>query len=379
MHGAMRRAVASVWAVIATIFFVQTANGLQTSLLSVRAGLELFVPWTIGIIMASYYVGYSAAPLTSRAIIGRFGHVTTMAIGTLCAALAIAAHAFLVTPVAWAIFRMISGFVLSSAYVGAESWIHDRVENAQRGRVFSIYMVAQMVAMTLAQVLLSVGDPKSTFPFLLAAGIFLIGIVPVVGARHTAPHRAPPEPFHIGKLFLASPLGAIATVLSGVTWSIVFTFGPIYAQKSGFDLVHVSLFMAVAMVGGAVVQFPMGWLSDAAGRRMTIALMSLGGILTSLFGLWADGQDYAWKVAGSALTGGLVFPMYAISAAHTNDATAPQQRVAAAAGLVLLFGLGSIFGPLLVGSAITALGSGGYYTVLAAALALSLAASAATR
>ncbi len=375
----MRRAVASVWAVIATIFFVQTANGLQTSLLSVRAGIESFPAWTIGIVMASYYVGYSAAPLASRAIIGRAGHVVTMAVGIACAALVIAAHAFLVTPVAWAVLRVVSGFALSSAYVGAESWIHDRVENAQRGRVFSIYMVAQMVAMTLAQGLLSIGDPKSSFPFLLSAAIFVIGAAPVVVAHHTAPHRAPPEPFSIVRLFFASPLGAIATVLAGVSWSIVFTFGPVYAQKSGFDLTHVSLFMALAMIGGALIQFPFGWLSDALGRRVTIAIMSAGGIAVSLFGLWADGQGDVMKYIASAFVGGLIFPMYAVSAAHTNDAVAPQNRVAAAAGLVLLFGLGSIFGPLVVGGVITGLGPSGYYVVLAATLSASLAASATTR
>jgi MFS family permease len=375
----MRRAVASVWAVIIAIFFVQTANGLQTSLLSVRAVLEAFPAGVIGIVMASYYVGYSAAPLTSRFVIGRAGHVNVMFAGVACAAIVIALHPLVVSPFAWVVLRVVSGFVLSSAYVAAESWIHDRVTNEQRGRVFSIYMVVQMVAMTLAQLLLGAGDPRSVMPFLLAAGLFAIGALPTLFSRQSAPERAPPEPFNIGKLFRASPLGAIATVLAGVTWSIVFTFGPVYAKKSGFDLHHVSMFMALAMVGGALVQFPMGWLSDAVGRRPTIALMSAGGIAVALLGLWADGQAEAWKFAASALVGGLVFPMYAVSCAHTNDAVAPQSRVAAAAGLVLLFGIGSIFGPLISGGAVTGLGTGGYYIVLAVASAMSLAAAAATR
>lgn len=375
----MRAAVASVWAVMAAIFFIQTANGLQTSLLSVRAGLESFPAVTIGIVMASYYVGYSVAPLTSRAIIGRAGHVNTMWAGALAAALTIAAHAFLVAPVAWAVLRLVCGFALSSLYVGAESWIHDRVVNAQRGRVFSIYMVVQMVALTLAQLLLGLGNPRSIWPFLLASFIFVLGAIPVVVARHTAPHRAPPEPFHVGELFRVSPLGAIATLLAGVSWSIVFTFGPVYAQESGFHLTQISVFMALSMIGGALVQFPMGWLSDHIGRRPTIALMSAGGIAVALLGLWADGQGDVARYAASALTGALIFPMYAVSAAHTNDAVVPQKRVAAAAGLVLLFGFGSIFGPLLSGGAVSALGTGGYYTVLAVASAFSLAAAAVAR
>lgn len=375
----MRAAVVSVSAVIIAIFFVQIANGLQTSVLSVRAVLEVFPAWTIGVIMACYYVGYTAAPLASRFVIGRAGHGNVMFVGVLLAGVVIALHALLVAPVAWAALRVASGFVLSSAYVAAESWIHARVENHQRGRVFSIYMVVQMVAMTVAQLLLAVGDPRTAIPFLLAAGIFVIGALPPLCARASAPHRAPPEPFDLWKLFLASPLGAIATVLAGLTWAIVFTFGPVYAKKSGFDLQQVSIFMALAMVGGAIVQFPMGWLSDHAGRRPAIALMSAGGIAVSVLGYWADGQEPFWKFAATGLAGSLIFPMYAISCAHTNDAIAPQNRVAAAAGLVLLFGLGSIFGPLLVGGIITAMGSGGYYAVLAAASALSLAAAAATR
>jgi MFS family permease len=358
---------------------VQTGNGLQTSLLGVRAGMEAFPAWTFGLIMASYYVGYTAAPLTSRWIIGRTGHVNTMTAGALFAAIVIVAHAYLVWPFAWAVLRAISGFALSSLYVGAESWIHDRVENANRGRVFSIYMVVQMIAMTFAQLLLSAGNPRTAFPFVLAGTIFAVSCVPVVYARSSAPAHAPPAPFGILKLFLASPLGAFATVLAGVSWSVVFTFGPVYAQRSGFSLSQVSTFMALAMIGGALIQFPLGWLSDAAGRRLTLALMSAGGIAVALFGLWADGHGMIVKYAGSFLVGALIFPVYAISAAHTNDAVAQQNRVAAAAGLVLLFGLGSIFGPLLSGGAVSVLGTSGYFVVLAVSMTASLAAAAATR
>ena len=62
----MRTALKSVWLVIAAAGVVQTANGLQTDLLSVRAGLEAFPAWSLGVIMACYYVGYSAAPLASE-------------------------------------------------------------------------------------------------------------------------------------------------------------------------------------------------------------------------------------------------------------------------------------------------------------------------
>lgn len=374
----MRAAIASVWTVILTVFIVQLANGLQTDILSLRAAIA-FPVTVMSIVMAAYYVGYSAGPLLSHGVIARFGYVAVMVVGSLLAAAAIVLHAYIVTPVAWAILRAVSGLVLAMLYVSAESWINARVENRIRGRVFSIYMVAQMVAMTGAQALLSTGDPRTPGLFLLCGAILAIASIPVFLTRGRAPHRPPPEPFGIVRLFTVSPMGTIATVLAGVAWSIVFTFGPAYAQQAGFDVKGVSLFMGVAMVAAAVTQYPLGWVSDHAGRRMTIALMCAAGSLAALFGWWANGESAVFKLLGSAAIGAATFPLYSLTVAHTNDHVAPKARVPAAGGLVLLFGLGSIAGPLISGFIVRANGITGYFAVLLATMLASLAVAAATR
>ncbi len=363
----MRAAIAAVWAVVLSTFFLQTGNGLQTDLISVRADLEAFPAGVIGLMMAAYYVGYSLAPLAGRAVIGLGGHVRTIVFCAIAAAAVISLHPFAVTPPAWAAFRFVSGFLLSLAYVGYESWINDRVPNALRGRVFGIYMFAQMAAMTAAQGLFRLGDAVSILPFLLAAGLFVLAAVPVAAAHRAAPAAAPPAPLGLLTLFRLSPLGAGATVLAGLSWAIVFTFGPIYARHMGFDAAGVALFMGVAMVAGATLQLPLGWLSDVIGRRPVILLVFTAGLLASLFGIWAEGA-IAGLVA-IALAGGFVFPLYAIAVAHVNDGIAAETRVAAAAGLVLLFGIGSIFGPLLCGWTMGAMGNAGFYALLSAATA----------
>ena len=245
--------------------------------------------------------------------------------------------------------------------------------------MFSLYLVSQMVGLTLAQLLLNAGNPRTPILFALSAAIFVVGAVPIWFARGRAPAQAPPVPFNIIALMRLSPMGAAATALSGVSWAIVFTFGPVYAQRAGFSISEISLFMGVAMVGGALMQFPLGWLSDAIGRRATIFFMSLGGVAASLLGLWLHAMPHVYQYLPFALIGALVLPLYGLGAAHTNDHVAPQTRVAAAAGLVLLFGLGSILGPLVVGSAITTLGAGGFFVVLAGVMGLSVAACALPR
>jgi len=374
----MRTAVASIWAVIVTAFVVQTANGLQTDILSLRAAIEFPVA-TMGIIMAAYYVGYSAGPLLSHTVIERFGHVAVVAVAAVISGIAIVLHAYIVTPVAWAILRAVSGLVLAMIYVSLESWIHERVDNRIRGRVFSIYMVAQLTAMTIAQALLTTGDPKTAGLFLFSGAVLALGGVPVLFARASAPNRPPPEPFGILRLFAVSPMGVITTVLAGVAWSIMFTFGPVYAKNAGFDINGVSLFMGVAMVAAAISQYPLGWVSDHVGRRMTIALMCAAGAAAAAFGWWADGAEPVFKLLASAALGAATFPLYSLTVAHTNDGIAQEARVPAAGGLILLFGLGSIAGPFLSGFIVSATGSTGYFAVILVTMLASLAVATATR
>jgi MFS family permease len=382
----MRRALLAVWAVILATGIVQAANGLQTDLIGLRAGLEAFSPASLSVIMAGYYVGYSCGPLLCPLVIRRIGHVGTIAGGLLIAACVIVLHGLLVSPAVWTVLRAVAGVALACVYIAFESWINDRAENRVRGRVFSLYMVAQMIGMTGSQFLLMLASPRTIVLFLLSAALFVIGAMPVIASRGGAPHHASIERVTIPRLlrilrdlFRLSPMGLIETFLSGVSWSVVFTFAPFYAQHEGLSLNQISWFIGGAMAAAAVLQFPLGWISDYFGRRLTLGAMCAGGTASALFGIWAHGQGLPAKYVASALIGALVFPLYSLAVAHINDKIAGDLRVPAASGLVLLFGIGSILGPLAVGQALTWVGFGGYYELLACVMGVSLATAAATR
>ena len=133
----MRAAVASVWAVIVTIGFRAARQRVANeSFWESAPDSKHFRPWTIGIVMASYYVGYSVAPLTSRAIIARTGHAVTMAVGAAIAAVVIVAHGYLVTPVAWAATAGGIGiFALQPLCRGRELDSRSRRERQSRSRL----------------------------------------------------------------------------------------------------------------------------------------------------------------------------------------------------------------------------------------------------
>jgi MFS family permease len=366
----VRAAVAAVWAVIVCTFFVQAGNGLQADLISLRANAA-FDAGIIGLMMACYYVGYCVAPLNGRNLIGRVGHVNAVILAMAVAGGVILIHPLLVSAPVWGALRAISGFMLSLSYVAVESWINERVPNALRGRVFSVYMFAQLAGMAVAQVLVGFGDAVHPALFVLSAALFLTAAIPVAMARRTAPSGSPPEPLPLLQLFRLSPLGSWATVLAGLSWAIIFTFGPIYAHRIGLGVAGVGLFMGTAMTAGGLLQLPLGWLSDIGGRRRVLGLMFVGGLGVCLAALLPRGPFMT--LVAVALMGACVFPIYTVSAATVNDHVSRETRVAAASGLVLLFGIGSIFGPLLCGWAMQTIGLSGFYGLLAATMGAGVA------
>lgn len=371
----MRAATLSLLAVFLSVALCQVASGLQTDLLGLFADAARFPTFVIGLMMAAYYAGFSLAALSGHIAIGRLRHIPAIAVALALSALAATVHPLWVAPIAWTALRFVSGFAIAQIDVGFESWINDKADDATRGRLFSVYMTVQTAAMTVAQYIFTLGHIGSAWLFYVAAALFLAAIVPILRARKVAPATVPPEPVRIDKLFAVSPLGAWAVVIAGVSWSIVFTLGPVFAGRIGLDVAGIGTYMALALGCGALLQYPAGWLSDLFGRRPVIGGFFAAATASALFGIWAGGQGALANYIAAALIGGFSFPIYAIAAARVNDGIAPESRVAVAAGLLLLFGLGSILGPILSAAAMQAMGAAGFYPVLALVLGIGAAIS----
>jgi hypothetical protein len=59
------------------------------------------------------------------------------------------------------------------------------------------------------------------------------------------------------------------------------------------------------------------------------------------------------------------FPLYAIAVAHSNDFAEPHEYVTVSAGLLLIYGIGAVVGPLVSSASMTAFGAGGLFLFVA--------------
>ncbi len=123
--------------------------------------------------------------------------------------------------------------------------------------------------------------------------------------------------------------------------------------------------MGIAIIGGALSQWPLGHASDRTDRRYVIVASCLAGCLAGV-GLalvndvWAPGIPIFAFVFGAS-----AFPLYSLCMAHSNDFVAREDFVGAASGLLLLYAIGATIGPALAAAAMAAIGADGLFAFTA--------------
>jgi MFS family permease len=343
--------------------------GLQGTLLGVRATLEGFAPPVIGAVMSCYYVGYLVGTKVTPYFVGRVGHVRVFAAFTAVASVTILLHSALVDPWFWGLMRLGSGLCFAGIYVVAESWLNGHTTRANRGSLLAVYMLILYIGLGVSQFLFMLADARTSSLFILASVLISLAVVPMALTVQRTPEIAMPRPVRYRDLYRNSPLGVVAVTVSGMVAAIVFSFGPVYARLRGFGPQGVSMFMGVSILAAVFTQLPIGRLSDRMDRRTVIGMVCLlGTMLAALIAAMGEDMPRALFLALSAVFGGLVLTLYSLAISHVNDQLEPEQMVDSSSALILLNGLGSVAGPLLMGSLIAAWGAGAYFATLAVLL-----------
>ncbi|MBK5224503.1 MAG: MFS transporter [Acidimicrobiia bacterium] len=356
-------AIAASWALLVGIGLLMLGTGLQSSLLGVRASLEGFDTTTTGIVMSSYYLGYLLGSIRAPHLVATVGHIRVFAAFASLASSAVLIHVLFVNPFAWSLTRMISGFCMAGLFVVAESWLNDGATNETRGSLLSVYMVVANGAMAAGQLLLNAADPLGSKLFITISVLVSLALVPAALSVRANPRFLQPVPVTLREVFHAAPLGVVGALLAGTATGALFGVGVVYAQLAALSLAETSVFMLVAILGGALLQWPIGAASDRTDRRRVIAASALGAAVVCAIGTIGFHDLALFGLIG--VVGGLSIPLYPLANAHTNDFIEPEQVVGAGSRLVLASGLGAITGPFLASSAMAALGAAGFFWFLA--------------
>lgn len=356
----MRRAIASVAALLFGTAILLTGQGLQGTLLPVRATLENFSTISIGLMGAAYFLGFTFGCWKGAELIRGAGHVRVFAAMTAVASATPLLHGLWINPWLWSSLRFLSGFCFAVLYLVIESWLSERSTNENRGKVFSAYVLINMTVLGVGQQMLTFYDPLDLNLFALASVLVSLAAVPVLLSKSETPLAVENTKLDFRLLYKNSTVGMLGSLACGLTNGSFWTLAPVFTVAYLGDISLTANFMTAVVFGGAVGQWPLGWLSDRMDRRIVLAGISLAGVVIgAIMWLMAAELSSTGVIVLGAIWGAIAFPVYSISVAHANDRATSGTSVMVSAGLLLMYGIGAIIGPFLA-SAMMAYGGSAY-------------------
>lgn len=361
----MLRAVTALSALLLAAAILYSGNGLQFTLISVRANLEAFSIPLIGAMMSAYYAGFIAGCRVNPRFIQSVGHIRTfVALASIASASALA-HALVIDVYVWSVLRAISGFCFAGLTMVLESWINERVTNDNRGRILSVYRIVDLLSLTAGNAMLAMANPQGFQLFAVVSILVSLALVPVALTRSAAPPPVRTAKLNIRKLVAVSPVAAAGVFMVGLANAAFWSVGPIFVQRIGYGADTIAAFMSTVIIGAALAQWPLGWWSDTIDRRIVIASASIGASGAAM-GLSAfGGASQLQLFSFGAALGALMLSMFGLCVAHANDQSEPESAVETNGGLLLLHGCGAIAGAVIGGGAMSVFGAPALFDYIA--------------
>jgi len=360
--------VRSVFSLLLTTAFLLTGHGLHMTFLPLMASEIGLSQTVIGLSGSAYFVGFISGALVTPHIIAKVGHIrsftTLMAVFLCC---------FQVLPMSdagwvWILARFLLGAVMCGAYTVVESWLSDQADSRSHGRVLGIYTLVVLAAMAAGQGILGLtyGDAAQVF----AVISILIGcaIIPVSLTSSLAPAPVPATRIDFMKLYRRSHTAFAGALGSGVVIGTFWTLGAVHVVSVTGDAEFAPMFIAVSILGGALVQYPIGIASDRIDRRHVLTFLCAMSSLSALY--LSTATDTTSLLIGAAAFGAASNSLYAVSLAKAADNSERDEFVMIGSSVLLLNAVGAAIGSFIFGWAMRSAEGEILFTLMAIACAL---------
>ncbi|MGQ0484218.1 MAG: MFS transporter [Hyphomicrobiales bacterium] len=350
----------SIWILLVCVALLCLGHGLHGSLVGVRASAENFGPDVTGLIMSGYPAGLSISSYLTPRLVKSVGHVRDFAGLASIVSTAVLLLPLWINAPFWFLMRFVAGLCTSGLFIVCESWLNAASSNRNRGRMLSVYMIVSYGALGAGQLLLNVQDSSGFARFIIVSSLLSLALVPLILLPAEAPSLEGARPVAVEDIWKASPLAVFGAFANGLSQSSFFAMGAVFGLTEGLPLVYVSLMMALPPIGVIFSQYPVGLVSDRFDRRTIIMILSTLSAAIAAATLFTSGFAPILFIAMITIFGTVALPIYSLIIAHANDHLQKEQVLGASAKLVLLYGLGSMLGPLAAGQAMRQMGGDGF-------------------
>jgi len=298
----------------------------------------------IGAMTGVFYAGLVCGSFKIEPFITRVGHIR--AFSTFASLLAVISllHGIFYNMPLWFVLRFITGFGTAGIFVIIESWFLCSSTASMRGRILSLYMITFYAAEALGQLLINFGHANTLLLYGVAAMLCSLSVIPLSMTRGSSPEFTQASSMSLTTLFKKTTSSFFGCFFAGMILSASYGLFPILFSNIYHDTSKVSVFMFCLIIGGMLLQYPVGKLSDRIDRRLTVIIICLLAIICSVLLMYTI-KSYYVSLLLVTLLGGFATTIYPVCISYACDSLDTKNIVAGIQGLLLAYSLGSTLGP----------------------------------
>ena len=269
----------------------------------------------------------------------------------------------------WTAVRLAYSFAATVLFFASEFWIVAAAPEISRGRIIAVYALCVSGGFALGPLILSLTGFDGYLPFAAAAGVVLVGLGPILWGLSSAPEtadEAPPAPLAALRIFATDPGVVFAVALFGTIEFGAMALIAVWGVRSGLSEADAAILLAVFAFGAMLLQLPLGWAADRFDRRQLLMLIAAGSAIAPL-ALIAAGSSYWLMIACAAFWGAISVGLYSVALTEMGARYKGGELAVANAAIILGYGIGALFSPVLFGFAMDAIPPDGLLIGAAAA------------
>lgn len=347
-----RERVLSLAAVISTSFGVGISFGIGFPLTALTFEDWHQAKWMIGLAGAAPAIAvFIALPLLSR-LITRVGAVMAIASGCVIGSIGFLALWAFPSPWAWVVVRLLMSAGFALPWLAGETWINSVAREELRGRVIAVYAIAFFSGYAVGPLLLQALGTSGLLPFAAAAAVTALSSLPIVLGRHLAPALCYDGKTNFLSAFRLAPAAMVGAFIGGFSEITNLSLIPNVALAAGWSQDAALGLLTIMTMGGIVMQFPIGWLSDKMSRINLVVGAGILFIALVLLLPWAL-KDAFTAVVAMFLIGGVILGFYALGLAIVGERVGADDLAAANAAFIVMYQGGALTGPIIAGIAMT--------------------------
>ena len=346
-------------ALFASVSIVGLSTGLTIPLVSLLLSQRGVASDWLGIAAAMPAIGMLLASLCAHRLSKHIANKTLLLFASGLSALSILAIAFSDSLLWLMTWRFLMGVGCGLLVVLGETWVNVISAPQWRGRCVAAYATMYTLCQVAGPSVLAWFGSNAVWPLWIAFACNVLGFALLLPSKcemalgeDTGKHSMTPL-----AVIRFGPAVILAIFAFAFFDTAMLALLPLYGLQYGLSEQTAVLAVSVLFIGDALFQMPLGWLADRFGAKRVHSYCARFFIVFLLVLPWAMSSMALWLVL--LLLGASAGGLYTLGLICVGGRFEGQDLVAANAAIGIVWGVGSLTGPIISNGLMNVLGSNG--------------------